>query len=364
MPRRVFVHIGAPKTGSTYVQNMLFDNAERLERIGIHLPVSFAAQDQAMTDLREVPWRDPQLYWTWDRMLERVTHCPGDVILTSEGFGGATAEQAKRAVDSLQPAEVHIVVAARDLWRTFPSMWQQSIRARSTWSFEEFLNLVENGRYEGFWEQYTANRMFFRWGDLVPAAQRHLITVPPAGAPQDLLWRRFAGVVGIPADLCEEVPPAANVSLGAPEIEVLRRVNGALGDLYPHRMPYQRVVQRHLIRAVLQQRANNVRFGVDLDRAGWVAELAEQQIKELRDYPCHTVGDLEDLRPAAMTGSRSPDDLTDRELLDTAIETIVGMISHADHLQQQLPQEVPGVLTKLQNRAGRVKRGLRRRILG
>ncbi|GAA4967747.1 hypothetical protein [Actinoplanes utahensis] len=364
MPRRVFVHIGAPKTGSTFVQNMLFDNAGRLERIGIHLPVSFAAQDQAMTDLREVPWRDPQLYWTWERMLEKVRRCPGDVILTSEGFGGATTEQARRAVESLLPAEVHVVVAARDLWRTLPSMWQQSIRARSTWSFEEFLGRVETGRYEGFWEHYTANRMFFRWGDLVPAAQRHLITVPPPGAPHDLLWRRFAGVVGIPDGVCEETAPVANPSLGAPEIEVLRRVNGALGELYPHRMPYQRVVQHHLIKAVLQKRDNHVRFGVGLNRAEWVTELAEQQIKELRDYPCHIVGELDELRPTAMTDSRSPDELPEREILGAAIETIVGMIRHADHLQQQLPEEVPGVLTKLQNRAGRVKRGLKRRVMG
>jgi hypothetical protein len=198
--------------------------------------------------------------------------------------------------------------------------------------------------------------MFVRWGDLVPPAQRHIVTVPQPGTPHDELWRRFAGILGVPDDIGGTVEPGSNPSLGAPEIELLRRVNAALGDSYPHRLPYQRVVHRHLVRAVLQERDNDVRFGVGLDRAGWVAELAEQQIKELRDYPCHIVGDLAELRPHRMDGSTSPDELDDRQVLAAAIETIVGLIGHADSLQQQLVKEPAGMLS-------RVRRGLRRRLV-
>ncbi|MEU4620395.1 hypothetical protein AB0G04_10525 [Actinoplanes sp. NPDC023801] len=356
MPQRVFVHIGAPKTGSTFVQNLLFGNADRLRRAGLLVPATFHAHDQAMTDLRQVPWRDVNLHWSWDRLVESFARWPGDVVLTSEGLGAATADQARRAVESLQPAEVHVVVAARDLWRTFPSMWQQTIRARSTWPFEDFLKAVELGRFEGFWDEYVANRMFQRWGDLVPAAQRHVVTVPQPGTPHDVLWHRFAGILGVPGEIDDSVAPPSNPSLGAPEIELLRRVNAALGDDYPHRLPYQRVVHRHLIRAVLQERDNDVRFGVGLDRAGWVSELAERQISELRDYPCHIVGDLAELRPHRMDGSMSPDDVGERQLLDAAVETIVALIGHADSLQQQLIKEPAGMLS-------RVRRGLRRRLV-
>ncbi|MDI6103717.1 hypothetical protein QLQ12_34395 [Actinoplanes sp. NEAU-A12] len=346
------------------MQNVLFSNAARLERAGLRVPAGFYSHDQAMTDLRQVPWRDPDLYWTWDRLLEQFARWSGDVVLTSEGFGAATAEQARRAVRSLQPAEVHVIVAARDLWRTLPSMWQQSIRARGTWRFEDFLASVQEGTFKGFWDHHTANRMFFRWGDLVPPAQRHIVTVPQPGAPRDLLWQRFAGIMGIPGGVCEVTDPGSNPSLGAPQIEVLRRVNAALGDRYPHRMPYQRVVQQHLIRPVLQEQANDVRFGVGLERAGWVAELAEQQIKELQDYPCHIAGDLAELRPGPMTDTMSPDELDDREVLDAAIETIIGLIGHSGDLSRQLAEIPVGVMTRLQNQAGRVRRGIVRRALG
>jgi hypothetical protein len=360
MARRVFLHIGAPKTGSTYVQHVLWHNRGALKRAGILLPGSAAAHDQAMTDLRAVSWRDPNATWTWDQLAARAARWNGDVIISNEALGGATEAQAARAVASLRPAEVHVVVATRDLWRTFPSMWQQSVRARTTWRFETFIRAVEEGRFETFWEMHTGNRMLRRWGDLVPAEHRHLITVPPAGAPTGTLWQRFAGVFGIPDGVCELADPAPNTSLGAAEIEVLRRVNQALGDRYPHRTPYQQVVQKHLVNAVLRKSGNEIRFGVGMDRVDWVLDLADQQIKELRDYPCHVAGDLEELRPAGMKQVPTPDELPEGEVLRTAIETIIGMLGHADELSRRVENSRAERLHRLRGRAaGRVRRVLR-----
>ncbi|GAA0449153.1 hypothetical protein Ade02nite_58050 [Paractinoplanes deccanensis] len=365
MAQRVFLHIGAPKTGSTYIQNVLWGNADTLrDRAGVLVPHSLYAHDQAMADLRGVAWHDPDSGWTWDRLAAMAVAWPGDVVISSEGLGAATSEQAARAVASLGGAEVHIIVAGRDLWRTLPSMWQQSIRGRSTWRFEDFLSAVEHGRYQAFWDEHTADRMLRRWGDLVPPTQRHLITVPPAGAPHDTLWQRFAGVTGIPDGLCTVAAPTANVSLGAAEVELLRRVNQALGDLYPHRVPYQRVVQKHLVDAVLKQRANALRFGIGADRAAWVMAVAEQQIETLRAYPCQVAGDLEELRPVAIPADGpTPDQLPETKVLEAAIDTIVGMLGHAESLDR--PVEPPPVnpFIRLRNRAaGGVKRRLRNTV--
>jgi hypothetical protein len=361
MARRVFLHIGAPKTGSTYVQNVLWGNVTALKGAGILLPGKFSSHDEAMADLRELTWHATPR-WSWERLVARTAAWPGDVVITNEGLGAATAAQAARAVRSLSPAEVHVIVAARDLWRTFPSMWQQSIRARGVWTFEDFIGAVERGRFEDFWEHHTANRMLRRWADLVPAEQRHLITVPGPGAPRDTLWRRFAGVIGIPDGVCDlAVDGGANVSLGAAEVEVLRRVNRALGDRYPHRAPYQRVVQRHLVDAVLRQRSNDLRFGVGPERAEWVLDLAEQQIKDLDEYPCDVVGDLAELRPVDPEPQPTPDQLRHDQVLDTAIETIIGMISYAEQLDPLVPAPRPSSLERLRKRAARkVKRGLER----
>ncbi|MFR9775949.1 hypothetical protein ACL02O_07785 [Micromonospora sp. MS34] len=352
MARRVYLHIGAPKTGSTYVQHVLWNNRSGLKRAGILLPGTAKAHDQAMTDLRQVYWRDADVRWTWDRLATKARAWPGDVIISNEGLGAATREQATRAVESLQPAEVHVIVAGRDLWRTFPSTWQQSIRARSAWRFQDFIRAVELGKFDTFWDNYTPARMLRRWGDLVPAERRHLVTVPRPGAPHDVLWHRFAGIMNIPDGLCELEAPTSNPSLGAAEAEVLRRVNQALGDRYPLRTPYQKVVQRHLVDAVLRQRENGIKFGVGLDKAEWVSDLAEQQIKELQDYPCQIVGNLDELRPAGMKQSRTPDELDDGQILETAIETIVAMLGHAESLSQKADRRYEEVLSRLRTRAG------------
>jgi hypothetical protein len=360
MARRVFLHVGAPKTGSTYVQSVLWDNRSALRRAGILLPGTRAAHDEAMTDLREVSWRAADATWTWDRLAAEAGKWPGDVIISNEALGGATGEQAAQAVRSLRPAEVHVVVAGRDLWRTFPSMWQQSIRERRVWRFETFVRAVERGEFETFWELHTPNRMLRRWGDLVPAERRHLVTVPAPGAPHDTLWHRFAGIMGIPDGLCELAAPTSNPSLGAAEIEVLRRVNQALGDRYPHRTPYQQVVQRHLVDAVLKRRGNELRFGVGPDRADWVAGLAEQQIEELAQYPCRVAGDLAELRPVITprTPTPTPDELDDGQVLAVAVETIIDLLGHAESLRRR-PDEA--LFSRLRSRAARdLKRGLRR----
>ncbi|MET0422283.1 MAG: hypothetical protein ABW046_00315 [Actinoplanes sp.] len=360
MARRIYLHIGAPKTGSTYVQNVLWHNHYALRRAGLLLPGTPVAHDEAMADLRGLPWHDAA-GWTWDRLAARAAEWPGDVIISNEGLGGATAEQAARAVRSLQPAEVHVVVAGRDLWRTFPSMWQQSIRGRSVWRFEAFMSAVERGAYDDFWEKHTANRMLRRWGDLVPAEQRHLVTVPPPGTPADTLWHRFAGVLGIPDGVCERTAPTVNPSLGAVEIEVLRRVNQALGDRYPHRAPYQQVVQRHLVDEVLKRRTGGVRFSVGAKRSGWVLDQAELQIKELREYPCRIAGDLDELRPVALRDDPAPDEVDDAQVLAAAIETIIGLVGHADALGRRVDRTPEVVLARLRTRAtGGLRRRLRR----
>ncbi|TCB98347.1 hypothetical protein E0H26_08120 [Micromonospora zingiberis] len=363
MARRVYLHIGAPKTGSTYVQNVLWHNRDRLAESGILLPGSAVAHDQAMADLRAASWRDAEVYWTWDRLAGRARDWSGDVIISNEGLGAATAEQAARAVRSLGSAEIHVIVVGRDLWRTFPSFWQQSVRARGGWRFEEFLRAVEEGRCEVFWENHTAGRMLRRWGELVPAPRRHLVTVPAPGSPHEVLWHRFAGIVGITEGRYELPEPTPNPSLGAAEIELLRRVNRKLGDRYPLRTPYRRVVHRHLVDAVLRRRPNELRFGIGPDRADWVRDLAERQISELREFPCQVVGDLDELRPARSTPGGSPGAVDDAHLLDVAIETIVDMLGHAEALSDAGEHQPPDAFTRLRHRAaGGVTRRLRRAI--
>ncbi|MQA80422.1 MAG: hypothetical protein GEV10_18405 [Streptosporangiales bacterium] len=336
MATRVYLHVGAPKTGTSYLQRMLWGNRQSLRRAGYLLPGSRAAHYQAMGDLRRGLWYSPDAPWTWDRLVAETRAWDGVAVISEEMLGAATQEEAERAVESFAPAEVHVVVAGRDLWRTIPSSWQQSVRSRSVGRFRDYVRAVQTNANPAFWEHQTPLPILRRWASDLSPSHRHLVTVPPPGSEPSLLWSRFAGVLGVPEGVCHADDRPGNVSLGAAETELLRRVNVALGDRYQLRSPYLRLINRHLVSPVLAPRERNGRFGASAEMADWVTTAAKRMVAEFDDFPCQVAGDLDDLVPRDLRASSSPDDLDEASMLHVAVETIVGMLDHTRELVDEM----------------------------
>jgi hypothetical protein len=367
MADRVFLHVGAPKSGTSYLQRILWSNRDRLAADGYLLPGTRRAQYALMGDLRGAPWQDPDSSWTWDRLAERVRAHHGSVVVSEEMLGAATNGQAESAVRRLAPAEVHVVVAVRDLGRTIPSAWQQSVRARAVGGYASFVEGLQTGRNPGFWATQSAVPILDRWTSLVPPERRHVVTVPPQGSDRTLLWERFAVALGLDATRYEVGEPAGNPSLGAPEAELLRRVNRALGEEYPLSRPYLGTVRRHLTLPVLMANPAPVRFAAPPDVAAWVSERSAAIVQELRAYPCQVVGDLSDLLRADVGDSVSPDDYDAEALLALAVDTMVGMLRHTDREVTALEETVVEQRRRIRRleherapRAAAARRALRR----
>ncbi|MQA03819.1 MAG: hypothetical protein GEV07_14210 [Streptosporangiales bacterium] len=358
MAERVFLHVGAPKTGTTYLQQMLWGNRSALKNEGILLPATRKAHYQAMGDLRRGVWHDPDAWWTWDRLAAKARAWSGTVVISEEMLGAATPSQAKQAIESLQSAEVHVVVAGRDLGRTIPSSWQQGVRARNLGRYRDYVNALQTGKYPEFWAHQTPLPILRRWSDSLPAAQRHLVTVPPDGADPLLLWQRFAGVIGIPEGLCEQRSSHKNTSLGVVETELLRRVNNALGDSYPLRAPYLKVVHGHLVNPILKRRKGGERFGAPLELADWIRDTAEQMADDVRQYKCDVAGDPADLVPAELREGTAPDEVSEEVLLQTAVETIVGMLKHTDRTTRRMRPAEADMSRRVRRFTVRAKRRL------
>ena len=55
--KKVFFHVGAPKTGTTYLQQVLFQNREALARDGVLYPYEFFDESfRSMQDFRGASW--------------------------------------------------------------------------------------------------------------------------------------------------------------------------------------------------------------------------------------------------------------------------------------------------------------------
>ena len=334
----VFLHVGAPKTGTTYLQQVLWQNRAALGASGIAYPLEDPREHFAATmDLREMTWgdrRDPEWDGAWNRVAERARRWPGRcAVFSNELLGGADAEQIQRAVGSLQPAEVRVIFTARDLARQLPSDWQEQVKHTHAITFDEFVDdLVANGMAARepfgpmFWGLHDAVHVLRPWADVVGADRVHVVTVPPHGAPRDTLWRRFAGVLDLDPDSCDLEVEADNPSLGAVEAELLRRTNERADRRQPR--IYREHIRGQLIDEVLARRSGHAPIALPDRHLDWVRKRSQELIDGVRDAGYVVVGDLMDLQPAtAATGAIDPAGISDDTLFDAALDALAGLVT-------------------------------------
>lgn len=339
---RVYLHIGLPKTGTSYLQSVCAASEQALEDQGLALlPRSGTTAFRVMLDLRDElrPELDPAEHFGALDLLAadvRAEALPRSLV-SQELLSLASAEQVGRLVTALAGSEVHVVLTVRDLARQLPSLWQQQVKARGVTSFEAFLDRVvadDSGTARG----YDVLAVLDQWRTHVPAERIHVVTVPRPGSATGLPTR-FCRVLGIdPASLdSEEVE--GNLSIGLAQAELLRRVNLALGDRLPHaRAGYRGPGKRFLAETVLIQQ-DGVPPRLPVRMRPWVEERSRQIIKTLRAEGYDVVGDLDELVPDSSVFV--PDDLqvTDTQLLDVATEALATvLVERASRRGRQQPR--------------------------
>ena len=176
MSRRVYLHIGAPKTGTTYLQDRLTLNAAELRRHGVLVPTSSPMVSPALFHFRAAldvlgqDWGGAPGHATgaWDTLVKRVSRAPGNVVVSHEIFAPARPERIERIVHDLRDSEVHVVYSARDLGRQLPAAWQESIKQGRKWTFRRFLNRVERST-TWFFHAFDLPSVLAKWSVGVPA---------------------------------------------------------------------------------------------------------------------------------------------------------------------------------------------------
>ena len=133
------------------------------------------------------------------------------------------------------------------------------------------------------WRRQDIAEIARRWGGSLPPGHIHIVTVPPPGAPKRLLLERFCSVIGVDPDLLDTDVASTNPSLNAPQAELLRRVNDALGDRLPDRVAgYHRLVNGYFAMQVLALQSGPP-LKLPLRYADRTRELYERMAKQIRD---------------------------------------------------------------------------------
>lgn len=302
--KKVFLHVGAPKTGTSQLQDLLYINREGLRAKGVLYPAErFDHQFLGALDLLDKPWGglEAEAGGAWSWLVEQANAFDGTVVLSHEVFAGATAEQAKSAVAALD-GEVHLVYSARDLARQIPAEWQEGVKHRRQLTYARFSSDLRADQpktpmAKWFWSVQHWPDVLARWSGSLPADRVHLLTVPPPESPRSTLMQRFLDLFEIDPVWLPLSSERANVSLGAAETALIRRINEMLPADRLEGPVYRHYVREVLVHQTLAPASASPRIQLPPDLAEWVTATTQQWIDELAAAGYDVVGDLDELRP-------------------------------------------------------------------
>ena len=336
MARTVYFHIGLPKSGTTYLQSVLGANKQPLgERADLLYPGRrWADQGDAVVDLCRLgtpPERRRKVRGAWERLVEEMRGWSGDCVVSMEWLCAAKETHIEKIVEDLAPAQVEVVITARDIGRTLPSAWQEFCRNQKPWTWPEFLDQVTDDRARDtpagklLWAQQDVAALVERWTSVIAADHLHLVTLPPPGADSRELWRRFATVIGTDSAGYDLSGPGRNASLGLESTELVRRLNLLTLERDVPRSTYNRVVKNHLAKSVLTARsAQESPIVLPDSLRPWATDWADAQIRALHSTGVRVVGDLEELRPVFAGSQPSEAQAADPDrVLDAAVDALL-----------------------------------------
>lgn len=329
MTTTLYLHVGCPKSGTTYLQQILDHNREPLAQAGILVVgEQHADRVQAALQVREDPrWRKlpAARQDMWGTLVREIRAWQGPTaILSYELFSAATAEQAQRALADLDSIEVHVVITARDLARSVPSAWQERLKFGLTTSLEDWQPpAAEQAGSEWGWRTTDPASVAERWKGSLPPSRVHVVTMPRSRNDGEL-WARFAAVCGIQEVSVQTALPRVNESLGAVEAELLRRINGHVRAPIVGSREQSRWLRDLLANSLLAARAGE---GLAITDAQFDEALvrSRETVAALAASGYDISGDLADLEATRPDG-RLPGSVADAELLEAAAEVIVELL--------------------------------------
>jgi hypothetical protein len=333
----VLLHIGVFKTGTTAIQGALFRARPQLAEHGVlhagatRHPISAVL---ALTGLRARVGKPPPRMEQWEAVAAQVTKAVDKrVVVSSEFFSGADDETARRAVRELGGPRVHVVVTLRPLVKIMPSQWQQYVRNRSTFTYDDWLEgMLRKPPYNrptpSFWQRHRHDVLVERWASIV--GPENVTVIVPDENDRDFLLRTFEDLLGLPSGLLAAEKVTENRSMTAGEIELVRQVNGEfLGRGWSDKQ-YRKYVRQGLTAQMQTSRtppADEPRVTTPqwaLDRA---AEIGAEAADKISAMGVRIVGDISTLGAPVIAADSGDAPYADPVMaVEAAREALVGAI--------------------------------------
>ncbi|HEX5861144.1 MAG TPA: hypothetical protein VFY58_04835 [Nocardioides sp.] len=321
MNQRVFVHPGPLKTGTTYLQSLLYANRASFLAQGLTIVGDQGSHYRAANDLmrRKALLTSQVPRGAWNRTRAAVLRAPGDAVMSCERYSLFRAEHVGRLLQDFAGREVHVVLTLRDPVAVLPARWQEGIKNGGTATWAEFQeSVVDNpSRLQ---RMTRAMSTLETWGTALPPERVHVVTVPPSSAPRTLLLERFCEAIGAdPAGLETFEATRSNPSMDLATTELIRRVNAqetvALSG---------RAQQSEIKTFLAPELAARNRGRPELSSDALQAAKGQSQalVQRIETGGFHVIGDLADLESSTTSAPTGAGDVDPDEVLDRAAVAI------------------------------------------
>ena len=338
MVDRVFVHVGLPKTATSYLQTIIWSRRDELRARGVVVPGEERRDHLwASRTVREDPaqGRAPQRHRTaWRRIVDELGTATGTGLISHEFFAAASAAQAGAMVEALPTDEVHVVVTAREPLGLFTASWQESLKNGETVPLDEYAREVSRSSNAIWnWRTLDLRLVLQRWSAAVPPERIHVLVLDPT-APTDDVWNRFAGIVGFDPTSCDLSGSFPNSSMGVAEAETLRRVNSRL-EGFTKAFDKGVFIRTFLADERLVPRRGD-KFWPQADQIEECRQRAQDSVACLTEGAYDVVGRLEHLLvPETLEERRVPSSVTDAEVAEVAVDLVAVMLGDVRRLRRR-----------------------------
>ena len=308
MKKKVYLHVGFHKTGTTAIQEALFAHSDQLRILGINY-----ATKKGKANHREA-WALSERYWgwkkrggeqtsivEWQKRVKNLKDQKIDSVISSEFFSEINDDQLNLMANDLKGFDVEVIFTIRPLAKILGSSYQQYLKYGIKASYEEWLEDIfhnsEKPKFTPtFWKRHRHEEVISRWANAFGNQNIHLVVVDES--EPDLLYDAFNKILKLPAGTLKEVKGlGSNRSLNYPEIALLLAINKA----FPKDRAwsdYEVFIREGSIRHLTNQ-IQLAGLGTKLLTPQWAvdeaAKLSSNSIAKINDLGIIIYGDLDKL---------------------------------------------------------------------
>ncbi len=338
-------YIGAPKTGTTAIQQAAALHRERLAANHVYYPGDqpnhrrpiYAALGRperpvllpSGAEKMEVPAKEE-----WQRFIADINAKNFDrTLISHETASTATDAEARNFIRDIGPDRTHVIITLRPLANLLTARWVELLKEGETESFEDWLKLVDadgHQRLPAVMYQYlNMGELVTRWADA--AGPNNVTVVVVDKKNKEVLTDTFERLLGLPARTLTGSVTAGdktNRSLSMQEAELFRRVNARLtgSDRIPRKL-YLDFIRSGAVGRILgvrSPRPDEPRVELPVDAIDTTVAKGREYADQIRRSGVRIVGDIDRL---AAVPDRPDHALASSDHVDysIAVEAIVGV---------------------------------------